>query len=108
MKYPDVWVLVKVTSPKGGKIVKVLGGWYGGYLAGDSWQLSSGVVKVEDTYDGYYLIYNHSGSVYRCHKDTERTSIYTEGIINTWVRELRKLADGSKMELISMEEYLKY
>jgi len=62
---PDRWVIVG-----DGENFKVLGGWSGGYLDGDSWRLSSGLQRIEE--DGYYyLMHNYSGSVYECHKEGE-------------------------------------
>jgi hypothetical protein len=62
---PDRWVIVG-----DGENFKVLGGWSGGYLDGDSWRLSSGLERIEEDGD-YYLMHNYSGSVYKCHKEGE-------------------------------------
>ena len=59
---PDNWVIVKI-----GDDYKVLAGWSGSYLYGDSWRLSSGIVRIEDHSD-VFRIYNHSGSCYVCRK----------------------------------------
>jgi hypothetical protein len=66
MKYnkPHNWVVVKV----GEGIYKVLAGWSGGYLDGDSWKLNSGISEVKDDGD-HWLFIGESGSVYRCHKE---------------------------------------
>lgn len=66
---PDCWVLMKIPFEEGPE-VKVLGGWSGGYLDGDSWRLSSGVKSVTED-DDYWVILNNSGSTYRCHKEAE-------------------------------------
>lgn len=64
---PDKWVIIKIKSPKG-DFYKVLAGWSGGYLKGDSWRANSGITKV--TIDGdYFLFEGHSGSIYKCHKN---------------------------------------
>ena len=65
MKYnkPDNWVVVKVDED----FYKVLAGWSGGYLDGDSWRLNSGISEVKDDGD-YWLFIGASGSVYQCHK----------------------------------------
>jgi hypothetical protein len=60
---PDNWVVVKVDED----FYKVLAGWSGGYLDGDSWRLNSGISKVKDDGD-YWLFIGASGSVYQCHK----------------------------------------
>jgi hypothetical protein len=48
---------------------KVLGGWSGGYLDGDSWRMNSGIVSVTEE-DDYFLFHGYSGSVYKCHKES--------------------------------------
>ena len=69
---PDSWVVVRITSATT-SIDKVLAGWYGGYLDGDSWTLSSGIVRTEE-FDDRYEFSNHSGSLYVCYKNRERMS----------------------------------
>jgi len=78
---PDNWVLVEITSPEGIN-KKVLAGWGGGYLTGDSWKLSSGVTKIVDVGEAYE-IHNHSGSVYICRKSSERMSGYLASIFHS-------------------------
>ena len=93
---PDKWVMVKSSQ-----VVKVLGGWSGGYLDGDSWRLSSGLLRIEDDPEdpNYYLMHNHSGSIYRCHKNAEGTNSVSGYILS-------KLIDmGAKK--ISVEEFNK-
>lgn len=67
MVTPDNWVVIRITNGTT-TFYKVLAGWSGGYTTGDSWQLNSGVSRMETDGD-YYLFYGYSGSVYRCHKD---------------------------------------
>lgn len=78
---PDKWLLVMVTHPDYESIIKVMGSWYGGFTQGDSWRLSSGVVRIEKRDDGLIDFHNHSGSIYRVHKDSEGASMYTEGAL---------------------------
>jgi hypothetical protein len=66
---PDNWILIKIVSPEE-TFYKVLAGWSGGYLDGDSWRMNSGVDRVEEDGD-YYLFIGASGSVYKCHKKSE-------------------------------------
>jgi len=64
---PDKWLIIRFRD--GDKTTyKVLGGWRGGYLDGDSWRLNSGIVDIEEDGD-YYLFKGFSGSVYKCHKE---------------------------------------
>ena len=65
---PDNWVVLKVTSKEDGTVYKVLAGWSGSYMNGSSWQLNSGIVKVEEA-GNYFLFHGSSGSIYKCHKE---------------------------------------
>jgi hypothetical protein len=93
MKNPDKWIIVKV--PGG---AKVLGSWSGGYLDGDSWQLSSGLERIEEDGD-YYLMHNVSGSIYKCHKKME-------GMHNLAASILKQLQDmDDSVKTITVEEF---
>lgn len=59
---PDYWVIVQIDENK-----KVLAGWVGGYLDGDSWRMSSGITDIKVRGDDV-TITNRSGSVYQCKK----------------------------------------
>lgn len=72
MTTPDTWIILKIKK-EDTYIYKVLAGFYGGYLHGDSWRLNSGITKIEDK-DDHYLIYGHSGSIYDCHKNAYGTT----------------------------------
>jgi hypothetical protein len=64
---PHNWVVVNITS-NGETFNKVLAGWSGGYLDGDTWRMNSGITAVgKDGSD--WLFYGASGSVYRCDRD---------------------------------------
>ena len=65
---PDNWVVLKISDSKG-FFYKVLGGWSGGYLSGNSWRLNSGVSDVIFE-DGMFFFYGASGSCYECHSDS--------------------------------------
>lgn len=78
MHTPDNWVVIKIKGDD--PQYRVLAGWSGGYLNGDSWRMNSGIVKCEEhteTFDingrkvvaEYFDFYGSSGSVYRCHKE---------------------------------------
>ena len=77
---PDNWVVLKINY-KDETLHKVLGGWSGGYLYGDSWRMNSGISEV--TEDGDYLLFHgYSGSVYRCHKGGYRLRMNNAGVYN--------------------------
>ena len=70
MTEPDYWVIVHIKSEYE-ELDKVLGGWSGGYLDGDAWQINSGIESIEDDED-YWYFHGFSGSIYKCHKGAER------------------------------------
>lgn len=73
---PDSWVILRLPSEKG---YKVLGGWSGGYLHGDSWRINSGITRIEREGE-YYMIHGYSSSLYRCHSSRYTLSISTANI----------------------------
>lgn len=85
MYTPDNWVILKFTLPQE-TFYKILAGWSGGYLEGDSWRMNSGITRVEET-DDHFLFYGHSGSVYQCHKDSETLRANCSGILNQLVKQ---------------------
>ena len=95
---PDRWVIVKFN----GESSKVLAGWSGGYLDGDNWRLSSGLEKIEEDGD-YYNMINHSGSVYRCHKDSNEMNVIMIQMYDVMKQLTEK--DGGTIEIISVEEF---
>ena len=64
---PDNWVVIKMDGDTAH--YRVLAGWSGGYLDGNSWKVNSGIVRVEIDGD-YYCFYGLSGSCYSCHKES--------------------------------------
>jgi hypothetical protein len=93
---PNNWVIVKITRPEG-VVHKVLGGWSGGYLDGDSWRMNSGIVRAE-VEDDYILFHGQSGSVYKCHKNAQRLSNATAGVYNTLVNQGKE--QGITVEMV--------
>ena len=80
--FPDNWVVVKI---KDGKLdrgfYKVLAGWSGGYLSGDSWRMNSGINKVTEEGD-HLKFWGASGSCYICHKKTYGLRMNIAGVWN--------------------------
>jgi hypothetical protein len=85
MYRPDNWVILKITI-NGEVVYKILCGWSGGYLDGDSWRMSSGITGVEEDKD-YFMFSNHSGSIYRCHKDSETLRANCSGVLTDLVKQ---------------------
>jgi len=78
---PDNWVVLKIVN-EGETLYKVLAGWSGGYLDGDSWRLNSGITEVKGDSDGSLFFYGHSGSCYTCHPERYRLTMAIAGVYN--------------------------
>ena len=77
---PDNWVVLKISIPGHETLYKVLAGWSGGYLDGDSWRMNSGITRVEQPGDGWNLFYGASGSCYECHEKRYGLRMNNSGI----------------------------
>ena len=86
---PDKWVMLKITH-SGHSTYKVLAGWGGSYLHGQSWKLNSGCTKIEQDGD-YFLFSGYSGSVYRCHKNGYGTTGYTAQILSGFLKDAEEV-----------------
>lgn len=79
---PDNWVVLKLKPGKGAyPIYKVLAGWSGGYLDGDSWRMNSGITRVEEK-PHHYEFYGYSGSVYKCGRKRYGLRMNNAGVYN--------------------------
>jgi hypothetical protein len=67
---PDNWVKLKLLLKSGEISEKLLVGWSGGYLYGDSWRISSQPEKVTKEGD-YWVFTTRSGNQYRCHEEAQ-------------------------------------
>lgn len=90
---PDAWVVIDITTPTD-SVRKVLAGWFGGYLDGDSWKLSSGVTAVNEFPDRYEFI-NESGSIYVCYKTIQRLTGLTGSMLDSWRRKAAEANENS-------------
>jgi hypothetical protein len=88
METPDKWVVVKIENA-GSILYKVFASWYGGYLGSDSWKINSGIVSVDED-ENCFKFYGHSGSCYRCYKNTYGTSMYSQGVLNDMIELAKK------------------
>ena len=96
---PDRWVLLELTQ--GDKSIRrVLAGWQGGYLDGDSWKINSGVESVEEVGD-YFLFHGYSGSVYKCHKLAEGFTNTMSGVFTDLEKQV---TDEIKLDIIPLED----
>lgn len=97
--WPDKWVVLQINN-KGEVFYKVLAGWSGSYLYGQSWQLNSGI-KCVDVEDNYYLFHGYSGSIYKCHKDGYGLNSMTASILT----KLQNNAESTQdVEVIMLED----
>ncbi len=103
---PDRWVMLKLSMPSEIKpVFKILAGWVGGYLSGDSWKLSSGTVgaRVTSIHSYNVIVFEQSsGSEYHCYKESYGLSGYTAGILDSWFQDAKKAGSAIKIEI--MEE----
>ena len=73
---PDNWVILKIDDSP---LYKVLAGWSGSYLHGNSWRINSGIVRHE-LKDNYWYFYGQSGSCYQCHVDGYQLRMNNGGV----------------------------
>jgi hypothetical protein len=95
---PDSWVVVKLAeSDAQDPVYKVLAGWSGSYLYGDSWKLNSGITKIER--DGpIFRFHGTSGSVYVCHELAYGLSRITSSMM----AQFRSIADETPGTIVEM------
>lgn len=92
--HPDNWVVIKIMGDD--PHYRVLAGWSGGYLQGDSWQLNSGITRVEDHDEGgSYVFYGASGSAYFCNKES-----YGLRMNNAYIWDKLKTQHGDKVDMM--------
>lgn len=96
---PDCFVILKIKY-EDETLYKVLAGFGGSYLYGDSWKLNSGIVSYTVDDEGYYNLEGYSGSTYRVHPDKETVRISIAGMYN-------KLTADERVEHISLEDFVK-
>jgi len=82
MYTPDNWVKIKLPDINEHKIVA---GWSGGYLDGDSWKINSGI-KKEEEHEDYIDYIGYSGSIYRCYKGREKISIAIVNVLDVMLK----------------------
>lgn len=97
---PDNWVIVKITNEEE-PLYKILAGWSGGYLYGDSWKLNSGITEVALDGENEILFHGYSGSVYRCRRNAEGLRMNC-----AYIYETMQATYSDKISLISFEDFL--
>lgn len=101
---PDSWEIIKFSDTD----YRVFAGWRGGYLHGDAWRINSGVVKVVESEDAYF-IYGDSGSVYECDKRYYGCSSFYNSCVaaNIIDREINAGRDAKMLEKYEAIEVLR-
>jgi hypothetical protein len=77
--FPDNWVVIFLNGDD--PHYRILAGWSGGYLSGDSWRLNSGITRVEEN-EHSYSFYGSSGSCYVCGKHNYGLRMNNAGVFN--------------------------
>jgi len=94
---PNSWVVVEITH-KDQKYKKIVSGWSGGYLDGDSWRLSSDIKNVDKTHSEFYaVVKTMSGSVYNLYYQANELRMSNSGIYNQLKEQF-----GDNVEIIEL------
>ena len=94
---PDSWVIIEVNY-EGEQFQKILSGWSGGYLYGDSWRMSSPVKEINiKVNQDFFTVDTESGSRYTLFKSRQGLHMSNSGIYN----ELKEQY-GNMMEIVEL------
>ena len=94
---PDAWVIVEVNHD-GAQFSKILSGWSGGYLDGDSWRLSSPIKHMHIDVDlDTITVDTQSGSQYTLYKQYQGFRMSNAGIYNQLKEQF-----GDSVEIIEL------
>ena len=77
--------------------------WTGGFLDGDSWQLNSGIVKVEET-PRQFIFHGQSGSIYQCAKHAYGLTSYGSAVLGTAKTMLEVLSEDYDFMSLNTEK----
>lgn len=99
---PNNWQLVHVI-PKdtSAAYYRILAGWSGSFIYGNSWKLSSGCEQVIDEGDSW-RVPQSSGSVYILSKNSEKPSVATVGVLKSVMQQNTDVV----LEVISMKDFV--
>ena len=79
---PDAWVIIEVNHD-GEQFQKILSGWSGGYLYGDSWRMSSRIKEMNiKVNQDFFTVITDSGSTYTLFKSRQGLRMSNAGIYN--------------------------
>jgi hypothetical protein len=98
---PDSWVIVEIQDPIHPGMPprqKILSGWSGSYLYGDSWRMSSHIKEINiKVNQDFYTVKTESGSTYTLFKSRQGLRMSNTGIYN----ELKEKF-GDRIEIIEL------
>jgi hypothetical protein len=79
---PDAWVIIEVKTPAG-QFQKILSGWSGSYLYGDSWRMSSPMKELNiKIHEDHFTVDTETGSRYTLYKNRQGLRMSNAGIYN--------------------------
>lgn len=79
---PDSWIIIEVNH-KGEQFQKIIAGWSGGYLYGNSWRMSSPIKEMNIDIDSdKIVVYTETGSCYNLYKPYQGLRMSNAGIYN--------------------------
>jgi hypothetical protein len=93
---PDSWVIVEYNGSK--QFQRILSGWSGSYLYGDSWRMSSPIKELNiKVNQDFFTATTDSGSTYQLFKSRQGLRMSNAGIYN----ELKEKY-GDMMEIVEL------
>ena len=94
---PDSWVIVEVNH-EGQQFQKIISGWSGSYLYGDSWRMSSPIKEINiKVNQDYFTVDTQTGSRYNLFKSRQGLRMSNAGIYNQLKEQF-----GDAVELITL------
>ena len=80
--FPDSWVLLEINH-NGEQFQKILAGWSGSYLYGDSWRMSSPISELDVKINSKWITATtESGSTYNLAKHHQGLRMSISGVYN--------------------------
>lgn len=79
---PDAWVILEINH-NGEQFQKILAGWSGSYLYGDSWRMSSPIKELDVKINSKWITaVTESGSTYNLRKEYQGLRMSNSGMYN--------------------------
>lgn len=98
---PDAWVIIEIQDPIHPgmpPMQKILSGWSGSYLYGDSWRMSSPIKQLDiKVNQDFFTVETESGSCYTLWKSRQGLRMSNAGIYN----ELKEKF-GDRVEIVEL------